>query len=59
MAGSQIPKTEWERERQSDGTFRVLCSVCGKSVSSPVLQPIIVRAWVQCPECLEKTKGKD
>lgn len=50
-----IPKEQWERERQSDGTFRVRCSSCGKSVSSPLVEPVIVRAWVQCPECLEAT----
>jgi hypothetical protein len=27
--------------------------VCGKSVSSPLTAPVIVRAWVECPECIE------
>jgi hypothetical protein len=43
-------------------THRLRCSTCGKSVSSefypvPTDTPdrgLIVRAFVQCPECLEK-----
>ena len=38
---------------QADGTYRVLCSRCGKSVSSALSAPVVVRAWVECPECLE------
>ncbi len=38
---------------QADGTFRVLCSRCGTSVSSPLTAPVVVRAWVECPACLE------
>jgi RNA polymerase-binding transcription factor DksA len=41
------------RERMPDGTYRVCCSRCGKSVSSPLPLPVIVRAWVECPECIE------
>lgn len=37
---------------QADGTYRVLCSRCGKSVSSALSAPVVVRAWVECPECL-------
>ena len=37
-----------------DGTGAVKCSRCGKRVSSPVPLDIIVRAWVECPECIEK-----
>jgi hypothetical protein len=29
----------------------VKCSKCGKSVSNPVPEPVVVRAWVECPEC--------
>ena len=40
--------------------FRLCCNRCGKTVSSPFLpartdtpdQGLIVRAFVQCPECL-------
>jgi|HubBroStandDraft_2_1064218.scaffolds.fasta_scaffold00006_61 hypothetical protein len=33
---------------------------CGKSVSTEVPEGTIVRAWVECPECIEKNakKGK-
>lgn len=40
-------------ERQVDGTFRVRCMRCSKSVSNPLPMPVIVRASVTCPECLE------
>jgi hypothetical protein len=40
------------RELQVDGTYRVLCNNCGKSVSSPLTTAVIVRASVICPECL-------
>ena len=51
---SLVPAEQWDRERQADGTFRVLCSRCGKSVSSPLSEPVIVRAGVECPECIEQ-----
>jgi hypothetical protein len=41
-------------EQMADGTYRVRCMVCGKSVSSPLTQPVTVRAWVICPECIER-----
>jgi hypothetical protein len=41
-------------EPMPDGTYRVRCMVCGKSVSTPLTQPVIVRAWVICPECIEQ-----
>lgn len=37
-----------------DGTGAVQCSRCGKYVSSPVPLGVVVRAWVECPECIEK-----
>ena len=43
-------------ERMPDDTYRVRCSRCGKSVSSPLPVAVIVRAWVECPECLEQQK---
>lgn len=33
---------------------RIWCMHCGKSVSSPVPAGTVVRAWVECPECIEK-----
>lgn len=38
---------------------RVHCSRCGKPVSTPVPKKTIVRAWVECPECIEKEVAKD
>lgn len=32
----------------------IYCCKCGKSVSSQVPDNTIVRAWVECPECVEK-----
>lgn len=39
-------------ERERDGSYRVKCSNCGKSVSSPLPIAVIVRAFVECPECI-------
>jgi hypothetical protein len=41
-------------ERMADGSYRVRCMVCAKSVSSPLTEPVTVRAWVICPECIEQ-----
>jgi endogenous inhibitor of DNA gyrase (YacG/DUF329 family) len=49
-----LPRDQWDRERMADGTFRVRCARCGKSVSSPLVEPVILRAWVECPECIEQ-----
>lgn len=32
----------------------VTCSRCCKQVSNPTGVEMIVRAWVECPECIEK-----
>lgn len=43
--------------------LRLACNACGKSVSTPFYPVktadtpdggLIVRAWIECPECLEK-----
>lgn len=37
--------------------MRIHCSKCGKPVSNefePPQEDLIIRAWVECPECLEK-----
>ena len=34
--------------------MRIRCNVCGKSVSTEVPDETIIRAWVECPECIEK-----
>lgn len=35
-------------------TDSIHCSRCGKLVSSPVPAGTIVRAFIECPECVEK-----
>jgi len=35
-------------------TTTINCSRCGKMVSSPVPAGTIVRAFIECPECVEK-----
>jgi len=39
---------------QDNTTERIHCSNCGKSVSTPVPLGTLVRAFIQCPECIEK-----
>ena len=38
--------------------YRIRCSGCGKSVSNEILIPdnfeVIIRAYIQCPECIEE-----
>ena len=41
-------------ERMADGSYRVRCMTCGKSVSNPLPVAVIVRVWVECPECIER-----
>ncbi len=41
-------------QRWTDARGRINCSRCGKSVSTVVPTETIVRAWVECPECMEK-----
>lgn len=43
-------------ELMPDGTYRVRCSTCGKSVSNPLPVAVIIRAFIQCPECIEGGK---
>jgi len=38
----------------AEETERIWCMKCGKSVSTPVPKGTLVRAWVECPECIEK-----
>jgi hypothetical protein len=46
-----LSRDQQRRELMPDGTFRVRCCRCGCSVSNPLPVPVIVRAWVECPEC--------
>lgn len=34
--------------------MRIHCSRCGKSVSTEVPHDTVIRAWVECPECIGK-----
>lgn len=34
--------------------MRLCCSRCGKPVSTEIPDGTIVRAWIECPECIEK-----
>lgn len=34
-------------------TTRLRCNRCGKSVSTEVDAGTIVRAWIECPECID------
>ena len=49
--------THQARERIDKECF-VQCSRCGKRVSNTVIsslpEDLVVRAWVECPECVEK-----
>lgn len=33
-------------------SHHVHCSRCGAAVSNPLPVEVIVRAWVECPECV-------
>jgi len=33
--------------------MRIKCSQCGKAVSTEVPEGTVVRAWVECPECMK------
>jgi hypothetical protein len=35
-------------------TIQLRCNLCGKVVSSAVPNETVVRAWLECPECIEK-----
>lgn len=37
-----------------NGDVKLKCSRCGKDVSTPVPIDTIVRAFIECPECINK-----
>lgn len=39
-------------------TEYVRCSGCGKQVSTPVPRGTVIRAWIECPECIESRQDK-
>jgi len=52
-----FPHTMIDRQ----GYTHLCCNACGKVVSSPFIplphemgDTLVVRAWVECPECMEK-----
>jgi hypothetical protein len=54
-----LSKEAQARELLPDDTYRVRCYSCGKSVSNPLPVPVIVRAQVECPECLmDRARGR-
>jgi len=42
------------RAARGQAPERIPCSRCGKPVSTSVPPQTIVRAWIDCPECVEK-----
>jgi len=36
--------------------MKIRCSKCGKAVSSEVPDNTVIRAWVECPECIKMHK---
>ena len=38
--------------------MRLKCPKCGKVVSTEVPDGTIVRAWIECPECIDKHKSR-
>jgi hypothetical protein len=33
--------------------MRLRCNRCGKELSTPIPEDTVVRAWIECPECIE------
>jgi len=38
---------------------RIKCTWCGKAVSSPVPDDVVIRAVIECPECVLKRKANN
>jgi hypothetical protein len=49
-----LTREQQRQELERDDSWRVHCSGCGQSVSSPLPVPVIVRAVVYCPDCVAK-----
>jgi DNA-directed RNA polymerase subunit RPC12/RpoP len=47
-----------KNEIKADIIDYVACSRCGKQVSNKVGVELVVRAWVECPECVIKEDVK-
>ena len=43
-------------EKPKEVVHFIHCSNCGKAVSTPMTEGTVVRAWVECPECVAKQK---
>jgi hypothetical protein len=37
---------------------KILCNGCGRSGSTDIPNDTIIRAWVECPECIDKKRSK-
>ncbi len=42
------------RYAANDHEYRLGCATCGKSVSTAVPHDTVVRAYIECPECIEQ-----
>lgn len=49
-----LTREQQAAERFRDGLYRVCCSHCGGAVSNPLPVPVIVRAFVECPDCVAR-----
>lgn len=39
--------------------MQIRCCSCGKSVANAIIPDgTIIRAWIECPECIQKKEGK-
>lgn len=38
--------------------MKIRCCKCGKIVSTEIPDTTIIRAWIECPECIEKDGGR-
>lgn len=64
---ARIPGTTLRPRAPADASYantaptddRLHCWSCGKSVSSPVPPNTIVRAYLECPECIERRAEQD
>ena len=49
----EISENQWIRKGGEKGIFAVRCSRCGKVVSNKISEELVIRAWVECAECLQ------
>ena len=39
--------------------MKIRCNRCGKIVSTEVPDGTVIRAWIECPECIEKEPNEE